>query len=457
MELTMLEEEIELIAEKAKKYGLDYFPVRFEICPADIIYTFGAYAMPTRFSHWSFGKAFYRMKTQYDFNLSRIYELVINSDPCYAFLLEGNGLLQNKLVAAHVFAHCDFFKHNATFRRTSRGMVESMAVSADKVRELEFKHGVKEVERIIDAALAIQYHIDPRPDIGQVSEANKAKLRLETPYDDLFALDTPPEEAEIKEQMAAEQDLLRFIMQNSRNLKDWQREILAVIHAEMLYFSPQLETKIMNEGWASYWHDRIMREMDLTADESVEFAVMHSSVVAPSQLGLNPYYLGFKIWEDIERRWDNPQAKDRENLRLRGGEGRQKMFEVRESENDLSFVRNYLTNDLIRELDLFVFEKSGRDWIITEKDCDKVRNKLVVQLVNSGHPYIVVADGDYKGNGELLLQHCHEGVDLDVPYLERTLAHVHTLWGRTVHLRTEMDGKPVIYSQNGERAEMTNG
>ena len=138
-EVKALERAIDEITEIAKGFGLDFYPMRYEICPADIIYTFGAYGMPTRFSHWSFGKTFNKMKMQYDFGLSKIYELVINSNPCYAFLLDGNSLIQNKLIVAHVLAHCDFFKNNARFSKTNRNMVESMSATAERISQYEMR------------------------------------------------------------------------------------------------------------------------------------------------------------------------------------------------------------------------------------------------------------------------------------------------------------------------------
>lgn len=445
-ELEMIDEAIEKIEQAAKDVGLDFFPTRFEICPADIIYTFGAYGMPTRFSHWSFGKAFYRMKMQYDYNLSRIYELVINSDPCYAFLLEGNSLIQNKLVIAHVFAHCDFFKNNATFSKTSRTMLESMSIAAQRIREMEFEHGRAAVENIIDAAISIQEHVDPRGNIAKAPPEDKnnrvnktGKPEKAGPYDDLFALDNLYQKLETKPEVAIlqEKDVLKYIIKHGRVLEEWQKEIVAIIREEMLYFFPQMETKIMNEGWASYWHARILRSIDLTPDEALDFAVMHSSVIQPSRLTLNPYFLGYKIWEDIEKKWDTPD--------------KEKMFEVRESENDISFLRNYLSDELIDELDLYVYQKVGSIWQIVDKNCERIRNNLVISLTNCGFPYIVVEEGDYNKNGELFLRHCHEGLDLDVGYLERTLPSVYTLWGRSVHLATIMDGKQTIYSYNGEK------
>lgn len=160
-EMRELERAIDEITEIAQGFGLDFYQMRYEICPADIIYTFGAYGMPTRFSHWSFGKTFNKMKMQYDFGLSKIYELVINSNPCYAFLLEGNSLIQNKLIVAHVLAHCDFFKNNARFGVSNRNMVESMSATADRIHQYEMLYGSEAVEKFIDAILAIQEHVDP--------------------------------------------------------------------------------------------------------------------------------------------------------------------------------------------------------------------------------------------------------------------------------------------------------
>lgn len=156
-----LQKAIDEITEIAIGFGLDFYPMRYEICPADIIYTIGAYGMPTRFSHWSFGKQFYKMKLQYDLGLSQIYELVINSDPCYAFLLESNTLTQNKLIVAHVLAHCDFFKNNIRFSNTRRDMVESMTATAERIASYEREYGKYEVEQFLDAVLSIQEHIDP--------------------------------------------------------------------------------------------------------------------------------------------------------------------------------------------------------------------------------------------------------------------------------------------------------
>ena len=466
--MLQLETSIEQMMDLARSYGLDFYEMRFEVTPADILYTFGAYGMPTRFSHWSFGKAFHRMKMQYDFGLSRIYELVINSDPCYAFLLDGNTLLQNKLVAAHVLAHCDFFKNNFRFAHTSRYMVESMSVSADRIRSYEMQYGKEQVEELLDAALAIQEHIDPsyvarrRPRKEQnlqELELSKQKPETGTPYDDLWELDNLGQKRKKEEPLLGyqkiparpEKDLLLFLMEHSKVLNDWQRDILSMIRDEMLYFWPQIETKIMNEGWATYWHLRIMREMELTEDETIEFARMNAGVILPSRTSLNPYHVGLKIWEDIEKRWNHPNQEERERWGRQPGQGREKMFEVRETESDVSFLRNYLTQDLIEEMDLYLYQKVGNEWKIVEKDWEKVRDRLCAARTNGGFPVLVVEDGDYMRNGELYLKHEFEGVELDIKYLEKTLPYVYRLWGRAVHLETVLEGRPVLFTYDGKK------
>lgn len=468
-----LERAIAEITEIAQGLGLDFYTMRYEICPADIIYTFGAYGMPTRFSHWSFGKSFNKMKMEYDFGLSKIYELVINSDPCFAFLLDGNSLIQNKLIVAHVLAHSDFFKNNARFSVTNRNMVESMSATADRIHQYAMEHGAEKVEQFIDAILAIQEHVDPtvikpyqldkKRYIEMMSSESRQKpsITARSSYEDLWRLDK--EEVQREEEQALrneeskkfpprpEKDLVWFIEEYSTVLEEWQRDVLTMLRDEMLYFWPQIETKIMNEGWASYWHQRIIRELDLTSDETIEFAKLNSSVVVPSRHSLNPYYLGLKIFEDIEKRWDNPTKEEQERFGRVPGKGREKIFEVRELDSDISFLRNYLTKDLVRELDLYIFEKKGPEWKITDKSWEHVRDQLVTSRVNGGFPSLFVKDGDYNRNGELYLMHHFEGTELDLKYIERTLPYVYKLWGKNVHLETMVEEKPIVFSCDGKK------
>lgn len=453
-----LQRAIEEITDIAKGFGLDFYPMRYEICPAEIIYTFGAYGMPTRFSHWSFGKQFHKMKLHYDLGLSKIYELVINSNPCYAFLLDSNSLIQNKLIVAHVLAHCDFFKHNCRFQNTNRDMVESMAAAAERIKHYERIHGIKEVESFLDAILAVQEHIDPslvRPKLlwSVDDEEEDEEETASSPYDDLWGMDKPKQVKKKKGKKPfpprPEKDILLFIEEHSRELEPWQRDILTMMREEMLYFWPQLETKIMNEGWASYWHQRIIRELDLTSDEAIEFAKLNAGVVQPSKTGINPYYLGLKIFEDIEERYDNP-TDEMKKTGVKLGSGREKMFEVREIESDISFIRNYLTKDLVMREDLYLFQKQGRDYKVIDKEWKAVRDQLVNMRVNGGFPYLTVNDGDYLKNNELYIKHWYEGIELDLKYLEKVLPYLYQLWGRSVHIESVLEDREVMFSYDGK-------
>jgi stage V sporulation protein R len=357
------------------------------------------------------------------------------------------------MVIAHVLGHVDFFKNNSYFSKTNRRMVESVSTHAQRLMEYEFKHGRKTVERFLDAVLAIEEHIDPyffiKRDISIAEEKRRAELSpKEGRYDDLWFLDKADRETKTSDaatdnekprERLPEKDLLFYLMKNSPSLAAWQRDAIAMVHEEMEYFVPQMQTKIMNEGWASIWHARIMRELDLSDNDHIEFANLHSGVVSPQKGQLNPYYLGYKILEE------------REKFGRVGNEGRDKMFEVRELENDVSFLRNYLTEELCEELDLFVFELvEEEEWTITEKRWQKVRDQLVSNMTNFGFPYLQVEDGDYNGNRELYMKHRYEGTELDMKYARKALEHVHTLWGRPVHLETVIDDESTVLHYNGD-------
>ena len=845
-EIAELERAIERIWEIGRGFGLDPFPTNFEIVPSAVMYEIGSYALPGRYSHWTFGKAYHRMKMMYDFGLSRIYEVVINSNPSYGFLLETNSPLQNKLVIAHVMGHVDFFKNNVWFSKTNSRLVDDAATHARRINEYEFKHGRKVVERFLDAVLSIEEHIDPnvfiKTDAPPLAPGERPR-RKEGRYDDLLTSDElPADPADAGHRdpdlQLPEKDLLRFIAKHSPSLEPWQRDLVSMIREEMIYFIPQMQTKTANEGWAcatgdsfvlselgtvkfkelydrgekvgvasgdrgrvdsitdfhkeervptirirtrrglsiegahkhrilladgrwgylnevktgdrvaialgaqvwpgerprvefepsaksasmevvalaagvsdttiarqlatlptrsavaigqaiastgyrlgrdgkvlatrrlvhapeyvdedaawllgyfvgdgcmtksgvmlttgdesithraseivalrcglrprihwdptesggrwrvwihsrefvrwieavgidlsalardkkipdiilrspkeimsaflrgyfdadayagpsgvilssssrelirtvqivllnygilstqqltkdgciqlhikgasaarfleqidfgldrkrvalreyvenrrwfrredtsdeivsiehgcadvyditvdekhayvangfvnhnSFWHSRIMREMELTDTEHLEFAELHAGVVSPHPGQLNPYFVGYKILEDIETRY-----------------GRDKLFEVREVENDVSLLRNYLTEELVEELDLFVFELvDGENWTVTEKNWERVRDQLVSNMTNFGFPYIEVADGDYKGNRELYLRHRFEGTELDMRYAEKTLEHCYKLWGRPVHLETTVDDEPHVMHYDG--------
>ncbi|HWS83265.1 MAG TPA: SpoVR family protein, partial [Ktedonobacteraceae bacterium] len=264
-DLERLRDGIDAAWDQARKFGLDPFPTHFELVPASIMYEFASYSLPGRFSHWTFGKAFYRQKMQYDMGLSKIYEMVVNTNPSYAFLMEMNNLLQNTFVAAHVFGHTDFFKNNSYFQHTSRRMIDKASVHAERIAKYEFDHGRDEVERFLDAVLSIQEHVDynlllREQDDEKDKKEEKSRTKPSSDYEDLWGLDQ--KEKKVQEERdqrpgkppkfpeKPEKDLLLFLSHHAPHLQPWQRDIIEIVHAEMLYFVPQMQTKTMNEGWA---------------------------------------------------------------------------------------------------------------------------------------------------------------------------------------------------------------
>jgi len=874
-ELERLTQAIEEIWTASQSTGLDPFPIHFDIVPASVMYEIGSYGLPGRFSHWTHGKAFHQMKTMYDYGLSKIYELIINTNPAQAFLMEGNSLIQNKLVIAHVIGHSDFFKCNAYFQHTNRQMADIAGVTAERIRAYEYAHGERAVEEFLDAVLSIHEHIDPnlrviRKPRYPAPGAGKSRPKG-TDYDDLWLMRANDEQpvAPVRSRVPEEpeKDLLLFLLEHTpqSEMQDWQRDVLNIVRNEMLYFLPQMQTKVMNEGWAcatgesllateegfvrfralyqqrqkigvssgaagaihpiidfhqeqqaptlrittrrgytiegalrhrvqlhdgswaflnevhtgdrvklafgadvwayqpvpvdyaptpadaslsdvadaagcsvwtvlrhqrgrvtrssdaitaalastvyetrregkvlssrtslspppfvneslahflgyfvgdgnvtksgvcltcgdeeyarrladltettlglpvtlrddatdtgprwrieahsrdllrllaalgidlgvkapdkqipdavlrspkavmsaflsgyfdadayagphgvilssasaelvktvqivllnygilstqrpkpdgcthlevkgssavrfrqeigfrvdrkqraldayidghhwfkqedptdaivsielgqadvfditvdvahsyvangfvnhnSYWHSRILRDMDLSGEEHLEFTRLHASVLSPSPRGtsVNPYYVGFKIFEDIERRWNGDLTADEHRDYAREnhgpwphkGKGREKMFEIRELENDVSFLRNYLTRHLVDELDMYIYRKEGNEWVVVEKDWRKIRDAIVESMTNFGFPYLVVEDGDYRRAGELYLRHSFDGRELDSGYAFKTLRHLHKLWGRPVHIETRVDEQPVVWTFDGE-------
>src|SRR5690349_21188047 len=237
-ELERLRDGIDAAWEEARNFGLDPFPTHFELVPASVMYEFASYSLSGRFSHWTHGKAYHRQKMQYDLGLSKIYEMVVNTNPSYAFLMGMNDLLQNTFVAAHVFGHTDFFKNNAYFQHTSRRMIDKVGIHAERIAKYEFDHGKAEVERFLDAALSIQEHIDYNLFLqsDEPKQEEKAKAAPVSEYDDIWGLDVKAKKAEEERDKRSikppkfpekpEKDILLFLQRHAPHLKPWQRDIV---------------------------------------------------------------------------------------------------------------------------------------------------------------------------------------------------------------------------------------
>ncbi|MFQ3649129.1 MAG: SpoVR family protein [Gemmataceae bacterium] len=483
--LRALKQEIE---GYARDYGLDFYETIFEVVDAEDISEIAAYGgFPTRYPHWSFGMAYEQLKKSYDYGLSKIYEMVINNDPCYAYLMRSNHVVDQKLVMAHVYGHNDFFKNNAFFAHTSRKMMDEMANHGARIRSYVERFGEDEVEAFLDRCMSIDDLIDVhsvairrRPEVNRyeftnevepVDETQATRFRSKDYMDEYInpreVLRAEENELRKQREQAAlafpeqpEKDVLLFLIEHAP-LKHWQRDILSIIRDEAYYFAPQAMTKIMNEGWASYWHSTIMTQKALSASELIDYADHHSGTMAMSRTRLNPYKLGIELLRDIEMRWNTgrfgkeyEECEDVEKRRTwdkKLGLGRQKIFEVRRIHNDITFIDTFLTPEFCVQHNLFTYawqEQSG-NYFIESRDFAKIKERLLFGLTNFGKPWIYVVDGNFRNRGELLLKHKHEGQDLKIDYANETLRNLQAIWGRPVHLSTLVDGKITTLSFDG--------
>jgi len=455
-EISELESWNEKILALVHKFGLDCYPLEFEICDHEQMLGFMAYSgMPSHYPHWSYGKSYEKQKTLYDYGVSGLpYEMVINSNPCIAYLMRDNSLLLQILTMAHVYGHNDFFKNNFTFGWTrAEFTIETFKTHADRVRDYveDPSIGMEKVERILDAAHALSFQCRRNLAIKKQTREEEQEQRLAQSKPMVDPFQSIHRRAEYvapdltKVPLYSEEDLLLFIRDHNPYLSDWEKDLLTIAHEETQYFIPQIDTKIMNEGWASFWHKRILDALDLSQGFKFEFMVRHNQVLNPSPGGINPYHLGMKMWEDIEKRWDNPTPEEEKEYGPRKKGGRDKIFEVREVERDASFLRRYLTEDLIRELNLFEYQTRGDKKVISrvaDKDNWRQIKETLIRDVGTGSiPVIKIEDADYNNNRELYIKHHHEGRDLHLEYAERTLQYLHQLWQREVVLETVINEK----------------
>jgi len=476
----------------ARNYGLDFFPTIFELVDANHLNAIAAFGgFPTRYPHWRFGMEYERLTKGYHYGLQKIYELVINNDPCYAYLMNCNGMVDQKLVMAHVYGHCDFFKNNHWFRHTNRKMMDEMANHGNRIRRYMDRFGVETVENFIDACLSIEDLIDVHsPHIKRREQANKYEFTAADEEDEeivpgrfrakhyMDSYVNPPkaleEEAERQRQKRersekfpaqAERDVMLFLLEHAP-LKPWQVDVLSIIRDEAYYFAPQGQTKIMNEGWASYWHTTIMTRHMLHPSEVVCYCDHHSGTVATAPHRLNPYKLGIELFRDIEDRWNKGRFgrewEECDDLRVKrewdtdAGLGREKIFEVRRVHNDPTFIDTFLTLDFCRRHKLFQFGYNEETdyYEIESREFPKIKRQLLDNLTNLGRPQIVVQDGNYRNRGELFLEHQYSGVELKISEAQDTLKNLHTLWKRPIHIETVLDGYRTILSFDGSDLTM---
>ncbi len=467
-------------------YGLDFFETIFEILDFKQLNEVASYmGFPNRYPHWRFGMEYERLSKSYAYGLHKIYEMVINNDPCYAYLLQCNNEVDQKIVMAHVYAHCDFFKNNYWFSKTNRKMMDKMANHATRVRKYIDKNGQTDVENFIDTCLSIDDLIDrhspfierhPRktPAAQEASEEErevkkiKSKHYMENYINPVAFIELQQRKIEEERRRRRnypeqpEQDILLFLIENAP-LENWQREILELIREESYYFAPQGQTKIMNEGWATYWHSTIMTQRALRDSELIDYADHHSGTVAAHPARVNPYKLGLELFKDIEDRWNKgkfgKEYEECENINekkhwdKKTGAGREKIFEVRRIYNDVTFIDTFMTEEFCRQHKLFAYkyDRERKAYVIADRDFRKVKQQFLFSLTNFGQPFIFVKDSNYENRGELYLHHRHEGIDLREDYAKETLRNIQKIWSRPVYLETVFEERGKLLKFDGEK------
>lgn len=440
-----------LIQDWAKKFGLDCYPQEFDIIDSEKmaeLMTSGS--LPITFNHWSYGRDFETVKTSWRLNRFNLpMETVYNANPCRGYICATDPFVVMILVIAHVYGHNDFFKNNFWLLQGRKDILGFMADAARRFKKYENAYGVEEVEKTLTAALSLQWNIEPfrpeRPDFQQQLEAKILEARA-TAKKDQKTLDLKKLRADMEKQIPFEhdRDVIGFIKDVSPTLEDWQRDILAVVREQAYYLFPNIRTQTMNEGWAVYWHEKIMDELIAaelisTADRDI-YMTTQSRVLADWKIDQNPYWLGREIWKHIVQK-----------------HGLKKAFDVRANYRDIEFVEEFLEDELIRRLKLYIYGRyedriDGKDvyvYEIADKNPERTRERIVASLKKRPDaPVIRVTRSNFNKNGELLLLHDfnENQEELDGEHLARTLEHVYHLWGKPVWLQTR---EPNVRSSSG--------
>ncbi|MGE4164017.1 MAG: SpoVR family protein [Vicinamibacterales bacterium] len=437
--------------EAAAAIGLDVPEILFHLAPAERIYDIAARGLPGRYGHWRFGQDYEQLTVAHDHGRSRIYELVLNTDPYQAYLLQGNAWVAQLLVIAHVYGHCWFFEHNQHFAAVDRKFLARSRAAAERFEEYGRRFGGDAVDDLVDAATALSWHAPhgaPRVTPSAPTDSGCGS-RAADAYDDLFPDERDArrrreqlEQAERAGRFPTEpdEDVLGFVLRHSRHLQDWQRDVLSVVRDEAAYFAPQRRTKIINEGFATWVHLRLVHAMQLPTADFVEFDRLNAGVVQPHPGGLNPYNLGLELWREVCRLHDEATPEERQRYPAAGHvDGAARVLELATVADDVSLVSEYLTAEVCRRCHLFVRDPEASPGraaaaAITDADAEAVRTELIQQLRTLGVPRLLVTDADRFHAGALWLEHRHEGIGLDREYAVGTLPLVAGLWGASVYV-----------------------
>lgn len=482
------------IYQEVTKFGCDYYDTVVEMLAYDDISEIAAYGgFPVRYPHWKFGMEYEELQRGYEHGMHRIYEMVINTNPCYIYCLNSNTLVDNVTVVIHALFHCDFFKNNIFFKPTSQNMMNQLANNGSRIRRIIQRWGKEKVTEFIDHVLRVDTLIDPamawqqktvkdliitdhrtitQPTRLNVKEGHEYMEDYINPADWKASQRERVERFDVAREIGIFQNESRDILGYIRNhapLKPWQQDILAMLYEEALYFAPQRTTKMVNEGWASYGDFKVGCEAGFislgqpTPDSGIIEYGSHKWGVLGGKYSQNPYKLGFTLFRDIEERWNKGQfgtewenEKDitkKENWDTKAMKGREKVFEVRKNYNDFTMLSEFFTPEFCHKNEFFEWKHyPNGEWRVESRDYKKIKKKMMSRYLNGGLPDIRLADPNYQNKGYLMLQHYPDvvGKTLYDPYLRPTLQSLYALWQNDVYLATyDKEGEEIVYVAEG--------
>lgn len=477
-------DQLPTIFKACRDFGLDFYRTIVEFLTYDEISEVAAYGgFPVRFPHWQFGMEYEELSKGYEHGMHRIYEMVINTDPCYIYCLDSNTMLDNITVVAHALGHNDFFKNNVYFSATNTGMLNKMANHGTRIRNYIARHGKEKVTTFIDHCMRLETLIDPykawdkkeyspptltdqrtyhlpnrtaidedrnymQPWINTTARMDKERLRIENveAAEEIGIFGKPTK------------DIMGWLKDNAP-LKPWQQDIASMLYEESMYFAPQRATKTANEGWASFVDYKIMAEMGHVSlgqvredgQEGKDMGIIdyasHKMGVLGGKYSMNPYKLGFKLFLDIEERWNKGRFGDaydecqdqklKEEWDTGANLGTEKVFEVRRCYNDVMMIHEFFTPEFCEKNEFFEWKLyPNGEYRIENRDHASIKKKLIQKYSNGGLPDIRLTDPNHLGRGWLCLEHQWEGRTLYDPYVRHTLSSIFAIWGNIVVLST---------------------
>lgn len=491
-----MRDNVPIILQACRDWGLDFYPTVVQLLTYDEISEIAAYGgFPVRYPHWQWGMEYEELQRGYEYGMHKIYEMVINTNPCYQWLLSSNTLVDNLTVVAHATGHNDFFKNNIHFSATDTTMLNKMANHGTRIRRYMSRWGKERVIEFIDHVLRIETLIDGSKawtekiikdrnmvDQRKYRQPRRLTVNKERMYMEPF-LNTKQfrgeENSRIAEADIADEiglfgdptkDILGFIRENAP-LKPWQQDIVSMLYEESLYFFPQRQTKVMNEGWASLTDHVIMARQGYVSlgQKSHDVGIIeyadHKMGVLGGKYSMNPYKLGFYMMLDIEERWNKGQfgteweectdirAKEKWDKNL--GLGKEKLFEVRKYYDDLTFLNEFFTEDFCRQQEYFHWKHyPNGEYRMEHRDFKDIKRSLMQRHLNGGLPVINLTEPNYRGKGYMMLQHEWDGRAIYQPYVKEVLTSLRFLWNNDVYLATkDDDGDEAIYGCYGTNSD----